>query len=141
MHGITNRDTHLYLLHNSSVHLRTITEVRRSQRINDGTRSGWTTLRDSALSSPTSAPTILEWSFQQQRGSDLNTLPQCRTFPLLLTQMGLWPPLRPVSVAEKNKPSTTTPSNVQSNDLYGLHGLTVPVDETIEWLLNTCTEI
>jgi len=27
---------------------------------------------------------------------------------------GVWPPLRPVSVAQKNKPSTMSSSNVQS---------------------------
>jgi len=61
-HGISNRDTHLYLPHNnSSVHLKTTTEVRRSGRIADGIRSGWRTLRDSVLSFRTSAPTLLEW--------------------------------------------------------------------------------
>ena len=30
---------------------------------------------------------------------------------------GVWPPLRPVSVAQKNKPSTMLSSNVQSIDL------------------------
>jgi len=44
----------------SSVHLPTTTEVRRTGRITNGRRSGWTTLRDSVLSSPTPAPTFLE---------------------------------------------------------------------------------
>jgi len=44
-------------------------------------------------------------------------LHRCRTFPLLLVQMGLWPPLRPVSVAQKNKPSTMLSSYVKSIDL------------------------
>ena len=42
---------------NSSVHLTTTTEVRRSGRITDGIRSSWTTLPDSVLSSPTPART------------------------------------------------------------------------------------
>jgi len=41
-YGISNRDTRLYQPHNSSVHLTTTTEVRGSERINDGI-SGWTT--------------------------------------------------------------------------------------------------
>jgi len=50
-------------LHNSSsVQLTTISEVWRSGQITDGMRSGWTTLRDSVLSSP--KPTLLEWPFQ-----------------------------------------------------------------------------
>ena len=57
---------------------------------------------------------------------------------------GVRPPLRPVSVVQKNKPSTVLSSNVQSIDLPmddGLHGLTVLDDKTIEWLLNICPEI
>ena len=52
---------------------------------------------------------------------------------------GVCPPLRPVSVAQKNKLSTMLSSNVQSIDLCtALTGLD---DETTEWLLNTCPEI
>jgi len=55
---------------------------------------------------------------------------------------GVWPPLRPVSVAQKSKPSTVLSSNVQAIDLLmDCTGLTVLNDETIEWLLNTCPEI
>ena len=38
-------------------------------------------------------------------------------FTLTLLCHGVWPPLRPVSVAQKNKPSTTLSSKVQSIDL------------------------
>jgi len=85
----------------SSVRLMTTTEVRRSGRITDRMRSFWTTLRDSVLSPPTLAPTLLEWLCQGQRGSGFNHL---------LTGVGhfrsclhkwLWPLLRPVSVAQK----------------------------------------
>jgi len=45
MHGVSNRDTHLYPPHNNtSVHLNTTAEVRRSGWITDGMRSSWTTL-------------------------------------------------------------------------------------------------
>jgi len=61
MHGISYRDIHLYPLHtNSSLHLMATTDVQRSGRITDGMWSGWRTLQDSALSSPTSEPTLLE---------------------------------------------------------------------------------
>ena len=54
MQGIWNRDTRLYPLHNnSSAHLTTITEVRRSGRITDGMRKEWRALRDPVLSSST----------------------------------------------------------------------------------------
>ena len=46
---------------------------------------------------------------------------------------GVWPHWRPVSVAQKNKPSPMLSSNVQSIDLPpGLQSLTVLDDETIE---------
>jgi len=45
---------------NSSVHLTTTTEVRRSGRTTDGMRSSWRALRDSVLLSLTSAPTLPE---------------------------------------------------------------------------------
>jgi len=43
--------------------------------------------------------------------------PQCWTFPLVLVQTGYGLFLRPVSVAQKNKPSAMLSSNVQSIDL------------------------
>jgi len=48
--GITNRDAHLCPPHNSpSVHLITTSVARRSGQITNGTRSVWTTLRNSVL--------------------------------------------------------------------------------------------
>ena len=50
MQGILNRDTHLYPLHNnSSVHVTTITEVQRSERITDGLWKGWRTRQNAVL--------------------------------------------------------------------------------------------
>ena len=72
MRGISNRDILLCPPHNnSSVHLTTQTKVRRTGRIINAMWSGWRALRNSALSSPTSAPTLLEWPCHEQRGSGL----------------------------------------------------------------------
>jgi len=90
MHGISNLDTHLYPLHNnSSVHITTATtEVRVSGKITDGMRSSSSTLPESALSSPTSAHTLLEWLSQEHRGSCLTTFAPVSGVSLLLTQKG-----------------------------------------------------
>ena len=119
MHAISNRDTHLYTLHNnSSVHLTTTTTyVRRTGQITNGMRSGWTTLRDFVLSSPTPAPTLPERPSQEQRGSDLTASAQVSNVSTPVCTNGAWPPLRPVSVAQKNKPSTLSSSSVQPIDL------------------------
>ena len=56
LHGASNRDTQLYLLHNNSSLFLTATYVRRSGRIINGMRNGRTTPQDFAFSSPTPAP-------------------------------------------------------------------------------------
>jgi len=114
MHVISNPDTHLYLPHdNSSVHL-TTTELQRSGQITDGMRSCWRTLQDLVLSSLTLAPSLLEWSRQKQRA----WLNRIRTVVgRFRSTNGVWPLLRPVSVAQKNKPSTTLSPNTQFIDL------------------------
>ena len=70
-----------------------------------------------ALSSPISASTLLEWPCQEQRGFGL-------TAPTSMSDVSapgytdvVWPLLGSVSVAQKNKPSTTLSSTVQSIDL------------------------
>ena len=137
LHDILYRDAYLYPSHNnSSVHL-TIIYVRSTGRIANGMRSGWSTVWDFALS-PTPAPTLPAWASQEQRESDSAPVsdvsaPACTN--------GVRPPLRPVSVAQKNKPSTKLSSNAQSIDPHGAHDLTVLDDETIEWLRNICPEI
>ena len=61
MNGVSNRDPHLCPPHNSSsIHLTTTSKVRPSWGMTDGMRSGWTTLRDSVLSFPTPASTLLQ---------------------------------------------------------------------------------
>ena len=99
-------------------------------RITDGRRSGWSTLRDSVLSSLTPASALPEWRSQEQRRSSLNTsAPACSN--------GVWPPLRPEEKA-------VDPVVLQCSTHWpphGLHSLTVVDDETIKWLLNTCPEI
>jgi len=44
-------------------------------------------------------------------------------------------------VAQKNRPLTCCPSRPIHRPPYGVHGLTVLDDETIEWLLSTWPEI
>ena len=111
MHGVSNRDTHLCPpQNNSSIHVITTSEVRRSWHFTNGMRSGWTTLHDSViLSSPTSAPTHREWPFRQQRGFDLTTSALVSDVSALACTNRVWPLLRHVSVAQKNKPSTYCP--------------------------------
>jgi len=131
MHGASNRDIHLCPPHNnSSVYL--TKHVRRTGRITNGMRSGRTTLQDTALSSPTPAPTPSEWPSQEQSGSGLTASALLSDVSAPACTNGVWLPLRPVSVASKNKPSISLSSNVQSTygrPPHGLHGLTVLDDE------------
>ena len=55
-----------------------------------------------------------EWPSQEEPGS--SSKPMSDVSALACTN-GIWPPLRPVSVAQKNKPSTMLSSNFQSIDL------------------------
>ena len=113
-----NRDTHLNLPDNiSSAHLTTTTYVRRSGRITNGMWSGRITPQDFAFSSPTLAPTPTERPSQQEPGSGLTACAPVSDVSAPACTNGVWPPLRPVSVAQKNKPSTMLSSNVQSIDL------------------------
>jgi len=95
--------------------LTTTTYVRRSGRITNGTRSGRITPQDSAFSFP--APTHLEWPSQEEPGSGLTASTPVSGVSAPVCTNGVWPPLRPVTVAQKNKPSTMLPSHVQSIDL------------------------
>jgi len=108
MHSVSNRDIHLYSLHNNpSVLLTTILYVQWIEQITNALQSGWRALRDSVLSSLTSAPTLLKLPCQEQRGSSLTTFAPVSVVSAPAYTNGVWPPLRPVmSVAQKNKPST-----------------------------------
>ena len=87
MHGASNRDTHLYPPHNiSSVHLTATTYVRHSGRITNGMRSGRTIPYASEFSTP--APTPRNDPPKKSLGSTQPPPHRCRTFPLLLVQMG-----------------------------------------------------
>ena len=66
---------------------------------------------------PTPAPTLSEWPSQEQRGSGLTASAPVSDVSIPACTNGVWLPLRPVSVAQKNKPSTMLSSNVQSIDL------------------------
>jgi len=58
-----------------------------------------------------------EWPSQQESGSGVGTSAPVLDVSAAACTNGVWPPLRPVSVAQKNKPSTMLSSNVQSIDL------------------------
>ena len=58
-----------------------------------------------------------EWHSQDEPGSGLTASAPVSDVCTPACTNGVWPSLRPVSVAQKNKPSTTLSSNVQSTDL------------------------
>ena len=122
MQGISNQHTHLYPSHkNASVHLTTTTDVRRFGQITDAVRNGWSALRDFALSSPTSASTLLEWPCRKQRRSGLTASALVSDISAPADTIGvgrLWLLLRLVSVAQRNRPLTMLSFNVQSIDLH-----------------------
>ena len=59
----------------------------------------------------------LEWPSQEEPGSGLTTSAPVSDVSAPACTNGVWPLLRPVSVAQKHKPSTMSSSNVQSIDL------------------------
>ena len=69
------------------------------------------------LSSPTPAPTLLEWPFWEQRGSGLTASAAIPDVSALACTNGVWPPMQPVSVVQNNKSSTMLSSNLQFIDL------------------------
>ena len=128
----------------AAVHLTTTTTyVRHTGPITNGMRCGWTTLQDSAFSSPTPAPIPPEQPSQKEPGPSLTASEPVSGVSTPACTNGVWPALRPVSVAQQNKPSTILSSSVQPTNLLMdcTYGLAVLDHETIEWLLNTCPEI
>ena len=61
--------------------------------------------------------TPLEWPSQEEPGSSSTASAPVSDISTPACTNGVWPPLRLVSVAQKNKPSTMSSSNVQSIDL------------------------
>jgi len=117
-HRASNWDTHLNLPHNTSlVHLTTTIYVRCSGRIINGMRSGRTAPYYSAFSSPTAAPTHPEWPSQEEPGSGSFASAPMSDVSAPVCTNGAWPPLRPLSVAQKNKPSIMLSSNIQPINL------------------------
>jgi len=114
-HSISHRDTHLCSPHNiSSVHLTKTNEVRPSERITDGIPSDWRTLPDSVYQPITSAPTLLDWPYQDQHGSGLIAAASVSDVSAPACTNGIWPLLRLVSVVQRNTPLTMLSSTVQS---------------------------
>jgi len=118
MHGISNCDTHLYPPLNSSF------DNNKSAalwRITNGMWSGWRTLWDPVLLSPTSALTPLEWPCQEQRGSGSSTSTPVSNVSAPAYINGAWPLLQIVSVVQRNRPfankMTMLSFTVQSIDL------------------------
>jgi len=98
-----------------------------------GMRSDWTTLRNSVLSSLTSAPTLLEQPFQGQRGLTASALVSDVLTPAYTN-------MAPSAACECGAKEQTAYHVVLQCPIHwphrGLHVLTVLDDETIDWLLN-----
>jgi len=82
----------------------------------DGTRSGRTTPQDSALQFQTPVHTHPQWPSQEEPGSGLTASAPVSDVSAPACTNGVWPPLQPVSVAQKTKLLTMLFSNVQSID-------------------------
>ena len=68
-------------------------------------------------------------------------LHRCRTFPLLLVQMGMASSVACECGAEGQTVDHVVLQCPIHRPAHVLHGLTVLDDDTIEWLLNTCPKI
>ena len=68
--------------------------------------SAWRAIRNSVLSSLTSAPIFPEWPCQEQSGSGLTAYAQVSDVSASACTNGVWPLLRLASVGQKNKPWT-----------------------------------
>ena len=101
----------------SSCHDYNNTRAALAGRITDEIRSGWRTQRDTLLSLPTIALTILNWPFWEQNGSSLTASAPVSDVSATGYTNGVWLLLRLVSVAQKNILLTMLSSNVQSIDL------------------------
>ena len=118
MHGASNRDTHLHPLYdNSLVYLTITTYVRRSRRVTSGVRVGEQPYKTLRFFSPTPTPNYSELPSQEEPGSNLTASALVSEVSAIACTSGVWPPLRSVSVVQKNKLSTMVSSNVQSIEL------------------------
>ena len=66
---------------------------------------------------PDTGPILLEWPCQGEPGSGLTASALVSGFPAPACPNGIWSLLRPVSAAQKSKPSNMLSSNVRSIDL------------------------
>jgi len=113
--------------------LMTAPDVRRSGWITYGMRSGWTTLRDSTLSTLTPARTLLQRTFRKQCGFGLTASASESDVSALACTHVVLPSLRSVSVTQKNKSFEHVVLECSIHRTpHGLHGLTFLDDETIE---------
>ena len=120
---------------NLSVYLTTTTHVQRIGWVTDGMRSGWTTLRYtvSVLSSLTSTLTLLERPSQGQRASGLTASVPVSDVSIPATNVM---DMAPYASCEFGAEEQTVNHVVLHSPIhrphYGVHGLTVLDDETIE---------
>ena len=77
----------------------------------------WWTPYQNGHSAPLTGIHPLEWPFQEEPGSGSTASAPVSDVSSPACTNEVCPPLRPVSVAQKNKPSTMLSSNVQSIDL------------------------
>ena len=133
MHGVSDRNTHLYPPHKHSlVHLTTTTYVRRSGRITIGMRSGWV-LRDSVLSPGMTLPRTV-WVRLNRIRTGVGRFRSC------LYKWGMVPSAACECGAEEQTVDHVVLQCAIHRPPHGLHGLTVLDDVTIEWVLNICPE-
>ena len=129
---------------NSSVHLTTTTEMRRTGRITDRMRGGWrntTRLRTFIPDTGTHTPGMDLPRTVWVRLNRLHT--GVGRFRSYLHKWGMvYSAACECDVEEQTVDHVfLAVESVQCWPPYGLCGLTILDDKTIEWLLNTCTEI
>jgi len=118
----------------------TATYVRRCGRITNGMRSGRTAHKTPHFH-PRHRHPPPGMTLPRSAGSGLTVSAPVSDVSAPVCTNGAWPPLRSVSVAQKNNIDHVVLQCSIHRPPHGLHGLTVLEDETIEWLLNTCPEI
>ena len=134
MHGVSNRDTHLYPLHNnSSVHLTPTARVRRTGKITNGMRSGWTTSQRLRIFIPRHRHSPLWVTLPRRAWVRLNRLHTgVGRFHSCLYKLGMTSSEACECGAEEPIVDHVVLQCPIHRAPHGLHGLTVLDDETIE---------
>ena len=114
--------------------------MQRYGRITNGMRSGRTTHKIPYFH-PHNGTRSRNYPPNKSLGPAQPPPYRCRTFPLLLVQMGYGLHCGCECDAEEQTVDHVVFQCPIHRPPHGLHGLTVLDDETIDWLLNTCPEI